>query len=272
MASRRIEDLHKLMQPIAKEFLLRADDILGSEQAFITDGFRSNEEQTSLYASGRTKTGNILTYAKAGQSPHNYGLAIDIAFRDDGTRGARWTLANYKKLSNLAKELGLTWGGTWSNFKDNPHYEYKTWQDVKNNKESDPMPNKETELQACLRMHGELVDEAGVKDKQIAAQKGLVTQAEKKVYSLETELAEVNLQVKELQNKPGKPVEAIKDPIRYVVSMAIAASLTYAYTQFPVLGELQPDQQALAAVLVGLVIKGIDKYQHETGRSLKLPF
>ena len=90
MASRKIKDLHSLLQPIAREFIERADTILGSDQAFITDGYRSRAEQTKLYAQGRTSLGKIVTYAKAGQSPHNYGLAFDIAFRKDGTNDARW--------------------------------------------------------------------------------------------------------------------------------------------------------------------------------------
>ena len=39
---------------------------------------RTFAEQDGLYAQGRTKGGAIVTYAKGGQSYHNYGLAIDI--------------------------------------------------------------------------------------------------------------------------------------------------------------------------------------------------
>jgi len=84
------------------------------------------------------------------------------------------------------------------------------------------------------------------------------------------DLTQAKLRIKELE-KP-KPVEAIKDPVRYVVSLAIGALLTWAYSQYPVLGELGADQQAIAAFLVGLVIKSIDKYQHESGSNIKLPF
>ena len=35
------------------------------------------EEQTALYAIGRTSPGKIVTKARAGESYHNYGLAFD---------------------------------------------------------------------------------------------------------------------------------------------------------------------------------------------------
>lgn len=139
MSSRKIEDLHELMQPIVRDFLQRVDEMLGGYQAFITDGYRSNEEQNQLYAQGRSIPGNIVTNAKAGESPHNYGLAIDIAFRPDGSNKAEWNTEMYQKIQTLANELGLTWGGSWTGFTDKPHYELKNWRDIISRKEK-PMP------------------------------------------------------------------------------------------------------------------------------------
>jgi LAS superfamily LD-carboxypeptidase LdcB len=59
----------------------------------VTSGFRSFQEQTALYAQGRTQdeitrhvakhgAGGAVTDAVAGQSAHNYGLAVDIEGRD----------------------------------------------------------------------------------------------------------------------------------------------------------------------------------------------
>ena len=39
--------------------------------------YRSFDEQNHLYAQGRTKPGKIVTYAKGGQSYHNFGLAFE---------------------------------------------------------------------------------------------------------------------------------------------------------------------------------------------------
>lgn len=155
-----------------------------------------------------------------------------------------------------------------------------------------PMTDKDP-LQECLAQHEKLVTEAGEKDaeisslkkdleekeselatakKQAAAQKGIVTTRDNKIAELTEDLASCSLKVKELENKPPKKVEAIKDPMRYAVSLAIGALVTWAYTQYPFLGELHGDQQAVVTFLVSLVVKGIDKYQHETGSVLKLPF
>ena len=40
-------------------------------------GRRTMEEQTALYALGRTSPGKVVTKARAGESYHNYGLAFD---------------------------------------------------------------------------------------------------------------------------------------------------------------------------------------------------
>jgi len=78
------------------------------------------QEQTDIYAIGRTKPGSILTYTKAGYSMHNYGLAYDLLFPTD---------AEYKKAAVIGKKLGLTWGGEFKllsgkRFVDRPHFQW----------------------------------------------------------------------------------------------------------------------------------------------------
>jgi len=46
--------------------------------AFVDQTLRTNQEQDELYAQGRSKSGNIVTRSKGGDSYHNYGLAFDI--------------------------------------------------------------------------------------------------------------------------------------------------------------------------------------------------
>ncbi|MBP3040336.1 M15 family metallopeptidase [Bacillaceae bacterium Marseille-Q3522] len=95
----------------------------------ITDDFRSFEEQDKLYAQGRTTEGNIVTNAEAGESLHNYGLAIDFALQlasgeviwdmeYDGNHNGK---SDWLEVVDIAKELGFEWGGDWSGFKDYPH-------------------------------------------------------------------------------------------------------------------------------------------------------
>lgn len=90
----------------------------------ISEGYRSNARQNELYAQGRTKAGNIVTNARAGQSNHNYGIAVDYFIVSHDGKKALWTVnKNWRRVAQIGKELGFTWGGDWKNFKDYPHLE-----------------------------------------------------------------------------------------------------------------------------------------------------
>jgi hypothetical protein len=99
----------------------------------ITQTFRSFEESDAIYAQGRTKPGSIVSNSKAGQSYHNYGLAIDFAVLINGKMV--WvTDANWMIVVNTFKKYGFTWGGDFAgSFKDYPHLENKlghNWRDL----------------------------------------------------------------------------------------------------------------------------------------------
>ncbi len=49
----------------------------------VFEGYRSPNRQDFLYAQGRTRAGKKVTYAKAYQSAHQWGLAVDLAFYKD---------------------------------------------------------------------------------------------------------------------------------------------------------------------------------------------
>lgn len=90
----------------------------------ITSGYRSFAEQNKLYAKGRTASGNIVTKAKAGQSNHNYGLAIDYVLLSTDGKKAIWTVnEKWRRVAQIGKSLGFSWGGDWKSFKDYPHLE-----------------------------------------------------------------------------------------------------------------------------------------------------
>lgn len=72
-----------------------------------------------------------VTKAKAGQSYHNYGLAVDIVLLTDNGKKASWNTvadfdedgkADWAEIVAIFKKYGWQWGGEW-NFKDNPHFE-----------------------------------------------------------------------------------------------------------------------------------------------------
>ncbi len=93
---------------------------------FITDGFRSLEEQTKLYAQGRTVAGAIVTNARAGESAHNFGLAVDCAFQKDGKLS--YVASLYNRVYPIARSLGFSLGADWKSFSDKPHFEYPNWE------------------------------------------------------------------------------------------------------------------------------------------------
>ncbi|WP_246206701.1 M15 family metallopeptidase [Virgibacillus ihumii] len=94
----------------------------------ITDKVRTKKEQNQLYAQGRTTGGNIVTYAKGGESYHNYGLAVDYALKNDNGEiiwdtnydGNNNGQADWFEVADMAKKLGFEWGGDWRN-PDYPH-------------------------------------------------------------------------------------------------------------------------------------------------------
>lgn len=83
----------------------------------IIEGMRSFQRQNELYAKGRTKDGAKVTNAKAGQSYHNYGVAVDIAFHGAKPYDGRH---NWTALGAAGEAAGLAWGGHWG---DRPHFE-----------------------------------------------------------------------------------------------------------------------------------------------------
>jgi len=105
---------------------------------------RSFEQQTALYEQGRTKLFDkqgkrlgIVTNAKAGQSFHNYGLALDIVLIDSVS--AYWdvvkdfdddAVSDWMEIVKIFKDNGWEWGGDFKT-PDAPHFQKTfgyTWQ------------------------------------------------------------------------------------------------------------------------------------------------
>jgi len=102
---------------------------------FLSCTYRSKEEQTALYAQGRTKPGKKVTNSQAGQSLHNYNpaFAFDVCFHEKGNpMKLIWDVKVYQEFALLPKQLGAEWGGDWKSIKDNPHFEVPgfSWQDA----------------------------------------------------------------------------------------------------------------------------------------------
>jgi len=118
--NRRIDTLHPNIIAKVKEFIVRAEKELGIKLR-VTAALRTWAEQEKLYAQGRSLPGKKVTWAKAGQSYHNYGLAIDVVEIKDGK--ALWNNPNWEKIGQLGESIGFTWGGRWTGKTDKPHFE-----------------------------------------------------------------------------------------------------------------------------------------------------
>lgn len=116
MASRSVGDLSPTVQAMAVAFL-RACHGQGLD-VLIYCTLRSNDEQSRLYASGRTMPGPILTQARAGQSLHNPDISGKAwAFDAVPTVGGKCLWDDRAALATMGRcgELvGLEWAGRWS--------------------------------------------------------------------------------------------------------------------------------------------------------------
>ena len=126
--SARIEDLEPVTREMCRRWL---DACIGSElDVRVTHTLRTLDEQAHLYAQGRTLPGRVVTRAKPGQSPHNYGMAFDFCFAG-GVPYPPETDPRWLQAGQLGETLGLNWGGP--NGKgdkftfDRPHLERRDW-------------------------------------------------------------------------------------------------------------------------------------------------
>jgi peptidoglycan LD-endopeptidase CwlK len=95
----------------------------------VVSGLRTAAEQNTLYAQGRTDPGHIVTNAKAGQSMHNYGLAVDIVPYLTGQTGQlNWQPATpqFQAMVDALVAQGLVWGGAWKTLPDHDHFQIPT--------------------------------------------------------------------------------------------------------------------------------------------------
>lgn len=102
----------------------------------VTQTHRSAEYQNQLYAQGRNGDKRpIVTNAKAGNSAHEFvkdgkpwSRAFDIAIKySDGTLNWDAGSKDWLRAGAIGLNIGLDWGGSWSGFKDPPHFQLKGW-------------------------------------------------------------------------------------------------------------------------------------------------
>jgi peptidoglycan L-alanyl-D-glutamate endopeptidase CwlK len=90
----------------------------------LLEGYRSPQRQAALAALGPS-----VTQAGPFESLHQHGMAADCAFMRDGriviSERDAWAMRGYEKYGEVARSLGLTWGGDWRSLKDYGHIEWR---------------------------------------------------------------------------------------------------------------------------------------------------
>jgi hypothetical protein len=82
-------------------------------KVIFSEGQRSEEDQNTKYK-------KKLSNAEAGESPHQYNVGVDFAFKaktnDEAFRrkGYKKDYGDFALVGELAKKLGLTWGGDFT--------------------------------------------------------------------------------------------------------------------------------------------------------------
>src|SRR3990167_2317807 len=127
MASRSLDDVHEDMRGLALAWLVecRRDGL----DPLVYCTLRSFAEQIRLYAQGRTQPGDIVTYAKPGQSAHQYGLALDFVPIVGGKPSWDGSHPDWERCIVIADRLGLESASRWPRFREKPHLQVPQWRD-----------------------------------------------------------------------------------------------------------------------------------------------
>jgi len=136
--------LHPDLQHRFNSFLMKCKEV--GIDVLVTCTYRSNQEQAALYEQGRTKPGPVVTWARPGESKHNYEIAGQPASKtfdmvplrngkliwgtsgngidDDPTDDLIDDLELWQRVGRIAESCGLKWAGWWPKEKrEFPHCE-----------------------------------------------------------------------------------------------------------------------------------------------------
>lgn len=124
ITSRSLNDLLPPVKERAERLIALAKE--AGIDLLVTCTYRDFEAQTRLYAQGRGLPGQIVTWARAGDSWHNWQRAFDVVPIRNGkpvwsTRGEDGKV--WAKVGELGQSLGLEWGGSWERHPDYPHFQ-----------------------------------------------------------------------------------------------------------------------------------------------------
>lgn len=138
---RDLKELHPKVRALAEELVKRCHK--AGLNIKIGETYRTVERQDYLYAQGRTRSGSIVTNARGSSrsSYHQWRLAFDIF---NNVPGDLYNTKVLDKAGAIGQALGLEWGGSWSGFKDKPHFQYTFGLSIKQLKAGAKLPSYNT--------------------------------------------------------------------------------------------------------------------------------
>ncbi|PFN53279.1 peptidase M15 [Bacillus thuringiensis] len=120
-STNHLQSLYPYIDMLAKEFLQLTKT--NGLDVRIDSVFWNWSEQDWLFSLGRWKPGKRFTNARDRESYHNWGLAFDAAPYENNS--IPWgDIKKFKQMSYIGEQLGLNWGGRFTNLVDYPHFEY----------------------------------------------------------------------------------------------------------------------------------------------------
>jgi len=119
--SRDLASLHPTVQKMARQFIIDCGH--AGIDVLVTSTYRDAESQDALYAQGRTTPGRKVTNARAGQSYHNYKIALDFVPIVNGK--PNWNdLSLFTKCGEIAESCGFEWAGRWRKMREYAHIQF----------------------------------------------------------------------------------------------------------------------------------------------------
>jgi peptidoglycan L-alanyl-D-glutamate endopeptidase CwlK len=115
----RLNELSGLVGQAGTRFI--SDARLDGAPVVVVEAFRTQQRQNALYAQGRTKPGQIVTWTL--NSLHTQRRAFDVAFFVNGRVTFDVPRTWWEYLGAIAPRYGLRWGPTIGLSGDLGHYE-----------------------------------------------------------------------------------------------------------------------------------------------------
>ncbi|MBL7865645.1 MAG: M15 family metallopeptidase [Cyclobacteriaceae bacterium] len=142
-----LQSLHPYFRDKVLELIQKCKQ-KGIELALV-ETYRTHAKQTEYRTMGRK-----YTRTRAGQSKHQYGLAVDVVPIIDSIPQWR-NMKLWRKIGPIGERLGLRWGGRWNKLFDPGHFEWTggtgTYHLAKGNFPPVPQPEKYPCLDEDLR-------------------------------------------------------------------------------------------------------------------------